>query len=232
MRAQLCQIRDFVSRRHLQNWAARIVSDRRHWQTCFNGDFSTYGSAWYTEIEEGCPARYQANANLWNARLQKFPNLKAYVAGIADLLPRSVPVVPRRAVLGPYWNDYGFTVYERNGQSGVAHTDLEGLIPYPDSMFDPNTEAYSATLAVECPAEGGGLRIDPRKRRLGHYVPPPTRKGWKLYRYYPGTLTLFDSFLPHSIEGFQLSRAHPRRIVLAVHFLYRESPYPHYQYWV
>jgi hypothetical protein len=151
---------------------------------------------------------------------------------MAALLPRRVPAVPRRTILGPYWTDYGFAVYERDGQSGVAHTDLEGLIPYPSSMFDGATEAYSATVAVDCPASGGGLWIDRRQRRVGHYVPPRSRKGWKLYEYQPGTLTLFDAFLPHAIQGFRLSDTAPRRVILVVHFLYRKEPYPHYQYWV
>jgi hypothetical protein len=232
MQSTLIQVPQFVAAADLQGWLTRIIRTRRRWQSCFDGDFSAYGSAWYVEVEEGSAPRYHANAMSWNRRLQAFPHLREYVQQVATLLPRHVPAVPRRSILGPYWTDYGFTIYEREGQSGVAHTDMEGLIPYPASMFDASTEAYSATIAVECPESGGGLWIDPRRRRLGHYVAPRQRTGWKLHSYRPGTLTVFDSFLPHAIEGFRLSRHHPRRTVFIVHFLYRSEPYPHYQYWL
>jgi hypothetical protein len=232
MDVTLFQVPDFVAGADLQNWVTRIVRNRRAWQPCFEGNFSTYGRAWYVEIEEGNAPRYHAEATAWNQRLERFSRLSEYIQQIATHLPRRVPVVPRRSILGPYWVDCGFTIYERDGESGVAHTDMEGLIPYPSSMFDATTEAYSATIAVECPESGGGLWVDPRARRLGHYSAPRWRTGWKLHSYRPGTLTVFDSFLPHAIEGFHLSRRHSRRTILIVHFLYRSGPYPHYQYWL
>lgn len=228
---RILQIGGFVSDAHLADWRARILRNQHQWRSCFDRDFWTYGGAWYVDIEEGAPARYHAEAMVWNRRLRQFPGLRQSVKRIAALLPRHVPAVPRRAILGPYWTDYGFAVYDRDGRSGVAHTDVEGLIPYPASMFDQNTEAYSATISIDCPAAGGGLWIHAR-RHIGHYHGATSRKGWTLHGYQPGTLTVFDSFLPHSIERFALSNTCPRRTVLVVHFLYRKKPYPHYQYWV
>jgi len=45
------------------------------------------------------------------------------------------------------------------GTEGVEHADYEGLAPYPDCMFDPDTRAYSAVLPLAAPASGVHLRI-------------------------------------------------------------------------
>ena len=231
MTLTVVQVPNFVAPHDLKAWTNRIVRSRHSWRSCFGGEYSTFGVAWYVEIEQGCPAQYHAAAQEWNSRLRTFENLRKTISRIAALLPKRAPAVPRRTILGPYWADYGFTVYHRHGDSGSPHTDLEGLIPYPAAMFDPGTEAYSAVVAITCPASGGGLWVDVRGRRIGSYEAPPTRRGWKLYSYKPGTLTIFDSFLPHAIQASRMSQSSAYRIVLAVHFLYRDEPFPHYQYW-
>ncbi len=229
--ASVLQVARFVERGDLQRWRARILRDRRRWRPCFDNAFSTYGVAWYVELEDGSVARYHAEAQRWNEHFRTFPRLRRAVERIASLFPRRVPVRPRRRMLGPYWADFGFTVYDHAVEGGTPHTDLEGLIPYPSAMFKATTEAFSATIAVECPKSGGGLWIDESRRRLGHYEPPHSRKGWRLLNCEPGTLTVFDSFLPHAIQSCRVSSSAPRRIMLVVHFLYRAEPYPHYQYW-
>ena len=128
------------------------------------------------------------------------------------------------------------------------HTDTEGLILYPASIFNPNTRAYSCVVSVKRTARfvknrGGDLEIW-RERWLAHeldkfYEVDRVQARSKINKeeisFEEGNLILFDSFMPHVVLPFKVNRKQDSRISLVVHFNYRKwterNPFPHLEYW-
>jgi hypothetical protein len=171
---------------------------------------------------------------------ETLPGYDDVVSRIAALLPTpKVPVVPRSVILRKtmrdLWCDGGAhitqsTKYGKPLEEGVTHCDYEGLAPYPEALFDKTTQAFSAMLCLEAPAAGGGLELW-NSRATPDYLPSLDDVPSLKLPYFVGTLTVLDSFLPHKIMACTYSKQAPRRVVMVVHFLYRNEPYPHVQFW-
>src|SRR5277367_1199152 len=169
-----------------------------------------------------------------------------------------ISVRPRTANLGPYWSHFGFTITnavspmddaeKTDDGLEIVHMDYEGLSPYPAKLFSEETRAYSVVISFETPEAGGGLKVFPA-RFLGNRFNAPSiacgankDPGFESLcrgelmepvnlKYAPGTVTIIDSFMPHAVEPCKCTEAKPRRMVCVVHYLYLESPFPHFEYW-
>ncbi len=141
----------------------------------------------------------------------------------------------RHENLGPYWCESGLHIYSDqcgiNTKIGVVHQDLEGLIPYPNMMFDEETFAFSAVLSVAIPEQLGGLNVWNRRFLATNIFPDLFEDDKVELDYEVGTITIIDSFLPHQIQNIVCSVKNPFRITGVMHFLYRPQPYPHWEYW-
>lgn len=226
------QIKNFVPKETCDSWTRQIICQRSRWTRgigCF-----TYGQAWYLCTELGLPDAYFANAQRANDLVASLPGYREAMVGCSRFFENptgqgELPVRARRENLGPYWSDTGLHIFETcETRSFPIHADLEGLIPYPPKMFDPTTRIYSCVLSVTAPRNGGGLKIwDEPYFPKGGLV--QVQSPGKLLEYETGTLTIFDSFLPHQIQPF--AGPGDYRITGVIHFLYLESPYPHWEYW-
>jgi hypothetical protein len=225
----------------------------------------TLGLLWYKSCFDGMVPYYFSTAPQYNSLLAStFPELVKAIHEIGGLYiaPQGVPVLPRSAVVNPYWHNFCFDICLANetkdsdykdqtdpsGAFDVPHLDFQGLEIYPEMMFDKNTRMYSAILAIELPESGGGLRIFPKRFIGSDFAAPSVYRGANgdvnfehvcrgevvapvTLEYLPGTVTIFDSFMPHLVEDGVYNKENPRRIVMIVHYLYRELPFPHVQFW-
>lgn len=144
----------------------------------------------------------------------------------------SLPAIARHERRGPYWCHSGIHIAGRN-RGGSQHADFEGLAPYPEMMFDPATRAYSVMLSIQRPRFGGGLQVWPGRLSGSHDDAEWERHLQQQPRaldYPVGTLTIIDSFLVHRIQP-SFTWGHHYRMVGVMHFLYREEPEPHWEYW-
>ena len=142
----------------------------------------------------------------------------------------------------------GFNLQLKTWTLYNIHTDTEGLLQYPESIFNPDTRAYSAVVSIKRTAQyvqdrGGDLDIW-TKRYLadeldGFYKADGYRAKSKALRkkvpYEAGSLVVFDSFMPHVVLPFKVNKKADRRISFVVHFNYRKhterNPFPHLEYW-
>ncbi len=190
----------------------------------------SYGRSWYLDIEHGILHTYHAEAERANALIREsLPGLVEALLQSAPMLvgpngERDLPTRARRENLGPYWCDTGVHIIPE-GHSGDWHADYEGLAPYPATLFDERT--YSSVLAVT--GEREGLQVYPgtlpRKRRT-EAISSLSQRTPVLLPYAPGTLTIIDSFLFHCIPP-----PTSMRVTAVMHFLFRDAPYPHWEYW-
>ncbi|QQR79343.1 MAG: hypothetical protein IPJ69_08130 [Deltaproteobacteria bacterium] len=224
------QIKNFVKPELCQKWQKRILSDRKYWSPGFSG--WTYGLAWYVLIEHGNLHLYHHQAKSLNQRIQKLPQYLEVMKSASRYLvgpqgQRDLPVRSRVQNLGPYWSLSGFHI-NLNAGDGEIHADYEGLSPYPEMLFHSKTRAYSAVLSLSVPDQGGGLFLWEKRHRADQPM-KLSKKDKRYLSYEVGDLTLFDSFLYHQVEGSKSKKNF--RITAVMHFLYREKPYPHWEYW-
>jgi hypothetical protein len=230
---QAITIAKYVAPETCAAWLAQLEGDRPAWLTYF--DFiHSYGRAWYLDIEAGQLNQYYEGAMRTNSALAKVQGLLESLRGAARYLiapdgSSGLPCRARHENLGPYWSEAG-VVRMTDGRAGQVHADYEGLAPYPAALFNQNTRAYSAVLSLFKAELGGNLKIW-CKRRLGNEAPDLEDFTVQILDYAPGNLALFDSFCYHQILASQLTEAQSYRAVAAVHFLYVEAPYPHWEYW-
>ena len=128
------------------------------------------------------------------------------------------------------------------------HTDTEGLLLYPASIFDENTRAYSCVVSIKQTAQHANNRGGELDIRQERYLANELERFYKQdgckaiskanrakIDYTPGNMVLFDSFMPHLIRPFKVRKKADRRITLVVHFNYRKhterNPFPHLEYW-
>lgn len=230
---QVMRIERFAPLALCQTWLDQVLANREVWETRFDYIHS-YGSAWYLDIETGLLAYYHANAESTNALLEELTDLVPRLAASSQYLvapggQTNLPARPRAENLGPYWANAG-VVMMSSGHEGVVHPDYEGLSPYPPMLFDLNTRAYSVVLPLAAPSSGGDLKIWPQ-RYLASEHPNLENVRSQIVEYTVGDLVLFDSFCYHQIQASRLDDEHPFRAIAAMHFLYLEKPYPHWEHW-
>jgi hypothetical protein len=203
--------------------------------------------------EAGLNESYYRYAEKHNRYLLKnFPQIRNVIARAgamilekSGLAPDALPIVPRDR---KYFLMAGFNLQLHDWKIYNIHTDTEGLLQYPASIFDAKTRAYSRVVSIKRSAQhvhrrGGELDIW-RERFLAHeldnfYKPNRIDARSKVARekldYSPGTMVLFDSFMPHVVRPFKVREKADRRITLVVHFNYRKhtdrNPFPHLEYW-
>lgn len=235
-----------------RQWARTIFQN----PTIFGPDVAPqYGqmAAFYGMIEAGLNESYFRYAAKHNAFLtQHFPEIKEIIAYAGQrilthsgLSSDALPVMPRDA---QYFLMAGFNLQLASWKLYNIHTDTEGLLLYPDSIFKPETRAYSCVISIHRTAQhtqkrGGDLDIW-RERYLAHelehfYKADGVHARSKANRvkipYHEGNLILFDSFMPHVVLPFKVKTKADRRISMVVHFNYRDrtekNPFPHLEFW-
>ena len=230
---QVRTISNYVEASKCRAWIERAWADQPRWKKRFDYIHS-YGSAWYLELEYGMLHAYHADAPATNGLLHGLDGLVPALASTARFLEApdgstGHPVRARRENLGPYWVDAGVVLMTK-GSAGYIHADFEGLSPYPPMLFEASTRAYSAVLMLARPASGGHLTVWQR-RFLGNERQNLEGISTTVAEYDVGSVALFDSFCYHQIQAAELSETHPHRAVAAMHFLYLEKPFPHWEYW-
>jgi hypothetical protein len=210
-------------------------------------------AAFYGMLEAGLNESYFRYAEQHNKFLLKhFPEIKKVIAFAGEkilthsgLKANALPIVPRDK---KYFLIAGFNLQLSSWRLYNIHTDTEGLVQYPDSIFNPDTRAYSCVISIKRTAQhgedrGGDLDIW-RERYLAHELDQfykadgvharSKRKRVKI-EYGEGNLILFDSFMPHVVLPFKVEKKKDRRVSLVVHFNYRKwterNPFPHLEYW-
>ena len=231
--AQVRTVPGFVEASRCQRWIEQAWADRDAWKKRFEYIHS-YGRAWYLELEYGMLHVYHSDAAATNARLQRLEGLIPALASAARYMEApdgraGLPARARTETLGPYWADAGVIAMTK-GTAGVVHADYEGLSPYPATMFDERTRAYSAVLMLCKPQSGGDLKVWTR-RWLANERAELEGVPHEIAAYAVGSLVLFDSFCYHQILESVLSTETPYRAVAAMHFVYRDDPHPHFEYW-
>jgi hypothetical protein len=232
-RSQAVSLPLFASQYECGSWLSQAQADKDFWLTRF--DFiKSYGTAWYLEIEAGLLNNYHARAIETNTRLEALDGLIERLISVSKLLQgpekeTGLPARPRRENLGPCWADAGLVVNTK-GIEGQVHADYEGLAPYPQKLFDDRTCAYSAVLSLAKPKVGGNLKIW-LERHLGDVEPALQDFKSHIVDYSVGSMAVFDSFCYHQILSSQMSDVEPIRAIAAMHFLYMDKPYPHWEYW-
>ncbi len=235
------QIKNFASKEQCQRWVKHIHNSRSRWRSYEEGAYC-YGNSWYLDIESGDLHSYYALSELSNKMLEELPGYVDLLRSASQYLVtadgrRHLPVRARRENLGPYWCDCGIHLFSgKAGHSsgGILHADYEGLAPYPAALFDAKTEAFSCILALQTPDKGGGLEVWPEKRYLGNQLLATHRPRSKICHnlsYAEGTLTILDSFLYHRVSDCWFTEEKNWRVSGVIHFLLRESPYPHWEHW-
>ena len=210
-------------------------------------------TAFYGMIEAGLNESYYRFAEKHNQFLKKtFPTIQklinragAMILEKSGLPPDILPIVPRDR---KYFLIAGFNLQLRDWKMYNIHTDTEGLLLYPASIFDKNTRAYSCVISIKRTAQhannrGGDLDIWQERYLANELERFYKRDGCKAVSkanrakidYTPGNMVLFDSFMPHLVRPFKVRKKADRRITLVVHFNYRKhterNPFPHLEYW-
>ncbi len=223
-----------------ENWSKNILSRKKVWTDSFGRNSFTFGNAWYVLLEKGLLHKYHAESQLKNQLIEELHGYldamlaaKDYLAPPEDFRDIDVPLISRSEKLGPFWCWSGVHLSKSN-RGGSAHADFEGLSPYPERIFSPDTRAFSALLSIQKPAWGGGLKVWEGRMQGDH-----TDEMWeqhlcsantKIYNYPTGTLTIIDSFLVHQILP-AFTWGNRFRMVGVMHFLFHETPHPHWEYW-
>jgi hypothetical protein len=244
--------KNFLSAELCQRWEKKIFSRPDIFGPDVNPEYGQM-AAYYGMIESGLNESYYRYAEKHNHYLQtEFPEVNEIITDIgakiihkSGLKAGSLPMVPRDK---KYFLMAGFNLQLKTWTLYNIHTDTEGLLQYPESIFNPDTRAYSAVVSIKRTAQyvqnrGGDLDIW-KKRYLadeldGFYKADGYRAKSKALRkkvsYEAGSLVVFDSFMPHVVLPFKVNKKADRRISFVVHFNYRKhterNPFPHLEYW-
>lgn len=243
---------NFLSEDLCKRWEKKILSNL----DIFGADVEPlYGqfAAYYGMIEAGLNESYYRFAEKNNKYLlQEFPEVAEVISQAGRLIlthsglkPDALPVVPRDK---KYFQIGGFNLQLRSWNLYNIHTDTEGLLQYPASIFEEKTRAYSCVVSIKRTDQhvhrrGGDLDIW-RQRVLAHELDgfykrdgfsAKSNKLREKVPYKVGNMVLFDSFMPHVVIPFKVKKKDDRRISLVVHFNFRArtetNPFPHLEYW-
>ena len=245
-------MKEFLSTSLCQRWEKKIFDNL----DIFGSDVEPqYGqlTAYYGMIEAGLNESYYRFAEKHNKYLLKeFPEIKEIIEAVAALIldlsglqPGALPIVPRDK---KYFLIAGFNLQLRSWHLYNIHTDTEGLLQYPESIFNDSTRAYSCVISIKRTAQyindrGGDLDIWKERYladQLDDFYKPDgyaakSVKNRRKISYGVGNMVLFDSFMPHVVIPFAIKKKSDRRISFIVHFNYRKhtdrNPFPHLEYW-
>jgi len=243
---------EFLSPQTCDDWQERIFDNL----DTFGPDMEPqYGqmAAYYGMIEAGLNESYYRFAEKHNAFLLKnFPEIDRYIIRIGHLIleksglaANAMPIVPRD---DKYFLIAGFKIQLKSFDIYNIHIDTEGLLQYPESIFNPDTRAYSCIISIKRTAQykndhGGDLHIwqerytadgmDNFYKKDGIQVRSKANR--HRIAYDTGKLLIFDSFMPHGVLPFKVRKKDDRRITFLVHFNYRQrterNPFEHLEYW-
>jgi hypothetical protein len=159
---------DFLHPTICQRWEEKIWSNLE----IFGPDVEpAYGqmAAFYGMIEAGLNESYFRYAEQHNRFLVKnFPEVRSVIARAGAMIleksglpSNALPIVPRDR---KYFLMAGFNLQLQDWMIYNVHTDTEGLLLYPASIFDKNTRAYSCVVSIKRSAQhtnnrGGELDI-------------------------------------------------------------------------
>lgn len=242
----------FLSPEICADWERRIFDNL----DTFGPDMAPkYGqmAAYYGMIEAGLNESYYRFAEKHNRFLLKnFPQVKDLIRQMGEcileksgLAANAIPVIPRDK---KYFLVAGFKIQSKSFNLYNIHIDTEGLLQYPQSIFNLNTRAYSCIVSIKRTAQyenkhGGDLHIwqerytadkmDDFYKKDGVQVRSQVNR--HRIAYEAGKLLIFDSFMPHGVLPFKVRKKADRRITFLVHFNYRKhterNPFPHLEYW-
>ena len=244
--------KEFLSTDLCARWEKKILANLE----LFGPDVEPqYGqmAAYYGMIESGLNESYYRFAEKHNKYLVKeFPEVTGIIKSLGELIlersglkPDALPVVPRDK---KYFLMAGFNLQLRTWTLYNIHTDTEGLLQYPESIFKKNTRAYSCVISIKRTAQyvkerGGDLDIW-KERYLADELEnfyksdgysAKSLKNREKIPYDVGNLVVFDSFMPHVVLPFDVKKNADRRISFVIHFNYRKqterNPFPHLEYW-
>ena len=148
---------NYLSEEVCQRWEKKILSHL----DIFGADVEpAYGqmAAYYGMIEAGLNESYYRFAEKHNKYLLKeFPEVTGLIADAGRLIlshsglrPDALPVVPRDK---KYFQIGGFNLQLHTWNLYNIHTDTEGLLQYPASIFDEKTRAYSCVVSIKRTAQ-------------------------------------------------------------------------------
>lgn len=242
----------FLSPELCRRWEKKIFDNLERFGPDVEPEYGQM-AAYYGMIESGLNESYYRYAAAHNKYLLKeFPELKEILATLGAMIlqhsglkPGALPVVPRDP---KYFLYCGFNLQLKSWNLYNIHTDTEGLLLYPESIFKQTTRAYSCVISIKRSAQytkdrGGDLDLW-HERYLAHELDDfykadgYSARSLKQRRKIPydvGNLVLFDSFMPHVVIPFQVRKNDDRRISFVMHFNYRKhterNPFPHLEYW-
>jgi len=242
----------FLSPPACAKWEKKVFGNLQ----TFGPDISpSYGqmSAYYGMIEAGLNESYYRFAEKHNNFLARnFPEaseiinfMGSYILTKSGLSVDALPIVPRDP---KYFLKCGFKIQMKSFNLYNIHIDTEGLLAYPESIFDNQTRAYSCIISVKRTAQytnkyGGDLDVW-KRRYLAHHmdgffkkdgIHAKSKEDRTRAPYETGSLMVFDSFMPHVVRPFKVRDQADQRITFLVHFNYRarteRNPFPHLEYW-
>ncbi len=250
--AQAFVLSDFLDAATCKRWEKTVLG---HLEV-FGPDVDpVYGqmAAYYGMVEAGLNESYYRFADQHNQfLLHHFPEIPGIIARVGALILdasgldiAALPIVPRDS---KYFLLAGFNLQLHDWPIYNLHTDTEGLLLYPSSIFDIATRAYSCVISIKRTAQhtrhrGGDLDIWQERflaDELEQFyrkdrIHARTNKQRLKVSYEPGNMVLFDSFMPHVVRPFQVRSKADRRISFVMHFNYRthteRNPLPHLEYW-
>jgi hypothetical protein len=256
--AGYCQVPGFITETNAHNIALTVKGLREHWvKTDEHGNYCL-GLDFHKFTVDGLPNGYHTRAGHYNDILSAaFPDMAYDVRRMTNYVTdpegrSSLPVKSRSNL----WTKWGFLISDKtttefdadeDSSSGLPmpHMDYDGFSLYPEKMFDEETRAYTATVCIEQPADGGGLTIWPHRSLAPEFYAPSYSNGingdtkfealvkGELEQpvhlpYTIGGLTIFDLFLPHAVSPLAYSEQQPLRIVMVVHFCHIRG---HFEHW-
>ena len=243
---------NFLSPALCQRWEDKILGNLETFGTDVEPEYGQM-AAFYGMLESGLNESYYRYAEKHNRFLLKnFPEIRNVISRAGALILEKsglahddLPIVPRDR---KYFLIAGFNLQLNSWKIYNIHTDTEGLILYPASIFDKKTRAYSCVVSIKRSGQyinhrGGELDIW-KERYLADQlesfykadqIEARSKKAREKVDYSPGTMVLFDSFMPHVVLPFKVWKNADKRITLVVHFNYRKyterNPFPHLEYW-
>jgi hypothetical protein len=242
----------FLSEAVCKKWTHTIFENPQIFGTDVEPQYGQM-AAFYGMIEAGLNESYYRFAAKHNRFLLKhFPEVQDIIRYAGEkilihsgLKPQALPIVPRDQ---QYFQIAGFNLQLASWDLYNIHTDTEGLIQYPASIFSKQTRAYTCLVSIKRTAQhtvkrGGDLDIW-REHVLADQMDTfyktngfdaHSKNNRVKHAYEEGSLILFDSFMPHVVLPFKVKKKQDRRISFVVHFNYRKTteknPFPHLEYW-
>lgn len=231
------QIENFCSADKCAHWSRVIKEQQINWRACPGvPNLFFFGNNWFSTTSGSTPEIYFSQAQEAQQLVDsQLPDFKETFIESHKFLTGPDPTIqyparPRSQNLNQSWCEVGIDILTSSDRD-CRHWDHAGLSPYPSSLNDSKTFAYTAILSIETPEMGAGLEIWNEIASPGQDLSKLSDETRQILKYQAGTLTLIDAFLPHGAESGLHSPQKPYRIVGIIHYLFLTKPYPHWEYW-